>query len=473
MINNTLPSLSLSSLTNPPKKKVAGVLPTPSTSSSSVGTNPFSRLAQTPSSVSTLISNPTSAPSADTSIKSSSGAITPGVTPTALPKSYTTPSGATVSESGSLLTPPPASPAPSPVRGLFPDTLSSIRDIASRPSPVTEEATKQVLDLNRQLSQSRQNQITATGQQELAPIPKGVAFGRQGVVQRQYEQQQAAIASQLGALKDVASLGVQQQQAQLGGLQSAAGLAAPQLSQFGQTFYSPTTGESSGNAQFTQALEQYAQMAANNQMGAIPSSITSNPVLNAQVMARAQQINPAFNFNTAQGTAAAQQGSASIAGLTVPQANQAVYQSAFGDYTNMNRLLQDVDKLGSLLVTTAQGGDINPFAPQFVNQTIAAFRNQLSSEGQARFTSTLATFQNAAQALLAQSDGTTPSGVQAQVEGIANGSLQLGALKGLVDQAKIEGQIKLANQAGVVNNALSNILGGTGGGGGTITWDSI
>lgn len=91
--------------------------------------------------------------------------------------------------------------------------------------------------------------------------------------------------------------------------------AAPQLGQYGQTYYNPTTGTTasgSGSAvsptdPLYPVLQQYAKLYASGQQGAIPGSITSNPVLNAQVLAMAQQINPSFNYNNATGTAAGQQ----------------------------------------------------------------------------------------------------------------------------------------------------------------------
>lgn len=314
-----------------------------------------------------------------------------------------------------------------------------------------------------------------------APTSARVMQGRDAQVQAANEKKRLALQERVNQLQEAIGFGITEQGQQIGAAGTAASLAAPQVTAFGQTAFNPLAGGfgAGGDAQFQQSLEQYAQMAANNQLGAIPATITGNPVLNAQVMERAKQINPNFNFNTAQGTGAAQQTGATIAGTTVPQANQQIYTSALGDYYTMSSMLQNVDQLGGLLLNTAQGAQINPFAPQFANMALSKFRTQLSDADQARFNSSLATFQAAAQSLLANSNSITPTDLGNAIQGIANGSLSLGALRALVDQAKREGGIRLQNQANIVNQSREGTLQGAGGGaapaqggsgGGSVGW---
>lgn len=114
--------------------------------------------------------------------------------------------------------------------------------------------------------------------------------------------------SQYGQAAGIAQTGQSQAQSALG---TAAGLAAPILGSYGQANYNPVGGNSSSgqvqpNDPFYQTLQSYAKQAANGQISAVPSSITSNPVLNAQMNQMAQSINPSYNplTSSAQGSSA-------------------------------------------------------------------------------------------------------------------------------------------------------------------------
>lgn len=392
----------------------------------------------------------------------------------------TQPQGGLLNLSDQKTIPPPAPPValagpqqsaggkatPAPAPKTFPGLVSTVADFGEgKRSTNLEGGYRSYQQAVENLRKFEESVADTTKEIYDAPTSARVMQGRDAQVQLANEKKRAALQGAVQQAQEAIGLGLTEQGQQIGAAGAAAGFAAPQVTAFGQTAFNPLGGSfgAGGDAQFQQSLEQYAQMAANNQLGAIPATITGNPVLNAQVMERAKQINPNFNFNTAAGTGAAQQTGATIAGTAVPEANKAIYGQALSDYYTMGSMLQNVDQLGGLLLNTAQGAQINPFAPQFANMALSKFRTQLSDADQARFNSSLATFQAAAQSLLANSNSITPTDLGNAIQGIANGSLSLGALRALVDQAKREGGIRLQNQANIVNQSREGTMQGGGG----------
>lgn len=176
-------------------------------------------------------------------------------------------------------------------------------------------------------------------------------------------QNQAATAS-----NEAAGQALGQQQTTQSGLYSAASLAQPSATSFGQTVFNPTTGQFTNNGGLPpDVMAQYAQMAANGQYSAIPSAITSNPVLSAQLNEQAKAINPNYNpiASTAQGTAQSQnitnlgtattQGQAQVLS-SIPQLTSAE-AGAQSLQNNINALLQSnpqLNKSNAALANAAQ-----------------------------------------------------------------------------------------------------------------------
>lgn len=136
-----------------------------------------------------------------------------------------------------------------------------------------------------------------------------------------------------------------QQQLQQNALGTAAGLAAPIISSYGQANYNPTSSNSSSGGAvspsdpFYQTLQSYAQQAASGQYSAIPSSITSNAVLNAQLNQMAKSINPSYNPVT----------SSAQSGITTQQEQQKQgYQSALQQGQNLAAQATDLIKTFNL-----------------------------------------------------------------------------------------------------------------------------
>lgn len=151
------------------------------------------------------------------------------------------------------------------------------------------------MGLTAPVAMGRGNLAAQSASARIAALSAAQDAALKGTGQQLTGQQQTASA-QAAALGGANT----QQQQQLGGLGSAAGLAAPQFGQPGQVGYDPLN-PGAGNAGFDASLEQYAQMAAKNQMSAIPASITGNSVLNAKILARAKEINPGFTPASARG----------------------------------------------------------------------------------------------------------------------------------------------------------------------------
>jgi hypothetical protein len=138
-----------------------------------------------------------------------------------------------------------------------------------------------------QSASQRMSALAAAQQAELA------GTGQQLTAQSQYAN---ALGTALG--------GANTQQAQMiSGLGSAAGFAQPQVTAVGQTSFDPLTGQFAGGVGGIppEVMQMYANMAVTGQYSAIPSIITSNPILAAQLNVAAKALNPNFTPVAAQG----------------------------------------------------------------------------------------------------------------------------------------------------------------------------
>lgn len=292
------------------------------------------------------------------------------------------------------------------------------------------------------------------------------AAATQGALQQEVANLLQGQQQRIGALGTAGGIANTQQGLIQQALQQAGALAAPQLSQYGQTYYSPVEGGASGgqgvspNDPFYQTMQTYAQLLANNQGGTIPASITGNSVLNAQLQQMAKAINPGYNYNVASGVGAAQQSNAQIAGTAGVAANQAVLNPAYANYLQLQQTTQNIDQFGGLLTQTMQQGGINPFDLKYANKTLTEIRNQLSSGQQAIYDNTLATLRSRVSGLLAAGGSEVPSAITADAQKILDGSLPLSSLTGVLQRIQQEGQILLNNAAGVVNTAYAGVQGG-------------
>lgn len=217
--------------------------------------------------------------------------------------------------------------------------------------------------------------ISSTG------IPLEFQQGRSQVLNKQYADQLQAAQEKVNQAQNAISqqiTGAQTQQAgysqagtlgQTGqglvqsGLGTVAGYVQPQQVPYGTPLVTPQTGQVVGGTgttagevaptdPFYKTLQSYAQLLASNQGSAIPSSITGNSVLNAQLIKMAQQINPNFNVNVASGAGGAQQ-------------NVAAAQAAQIENNKSN--LQQAKNVGSQLSDLINTFGLNPSNVNAVN----------------------------------------------------------------------------------------------------------
>ena len=255
-----------------------------------------------------------------------------------------TPSGATVdATTGGMIAPPPPDNSYSGLISKLAGSVGNNQAIGNQAQQIGQDYGKQIADLNNQ-------QKAVTGY--LSTGTTGVAEGgAQALVNSIAAQKANLISGESAALSGLDKQLTAQGQTQ-SGLYNAGGLAAPQLGQYGQTYYNPqTAGQSSGgsgvqpNDPFYQTMQTYAQLLANNQPGAIPASITGNSVLNAQLQQMAKAINPNYNYNVSQSNAQTQGQQA---------AQSQTWTSALQQGQNLQSQLTDLIKTFGL-----NPGDIN------------------------------------------------------------------------------------------------------------------
>lgn len=238
--------------------------------------------------------------------------------------------------------------APAPVRGLFPNPQASLPATPygaivgglvgqSLPTQQNSDIVSGLQNIGTDgklpsaiadLQKLRETFAEKMAANSLNPIPLEFQQGRGQVLSNLFAQKEAALQQGLGnilegqgqqinALGTAGNLSNTARQLGITGLTSAAGFAQPSPASYGQTVFDPITGTFTGGAggnlgpEMEQALRQYAQLYATGQQSAIPSEITSNPILNARLLQYAQEANPNFNVNQAAGLQAGQQGLAS------------------------------------------------------------------------------------------------------------------------------------------------------------------
>lgn len=303
----------------------------------------------------------------------------------------------------------------------LPGYIPTVGSVASNLAQTAGGSTPQYQQAVDQYNKAAQN-LASIKQQEAQQISdiSGMgtnlarAGGLEGNVQNLAAAQEAAQTGlmQAAAAQEAAATG--QQQTQQSGLAAAGGLVSPTLGAYGQAQYLPTGGTIGGGTgagvspsdPFYQTLQTYAQELASGQSSAIPSSITGNPVLQAQLLQMAKQINPNFNYNQALATGASQQSQ-------TQQAQQ--YQSAASQATNLGTQL-------SQLIT--QGG-INPSNINAVNSFIQNIATNTSNPNYQTFQNLVNDMANTYAQVLTPAGGSTTDMVR-QISGSLLNAAQSG-----------------------------------------------
>lgn len=211
-------------------------------------------------------------------------------------------SGGTLNPNYNMQTQGMAATGAAPVKGLFSDVVSSLAGKGAGPSPEYTKAQTEAQRYNSLLESSLSNEGSALKTNYLNPIPIGDQEGRAAVIRNQYLAQQQALGSGFQGASTLLGAANTQQSNQQAALSSAGNLAQPNPTSYGQTVFNPVTGDFNGGGGLPpDVMQQYAQMASSGQYAAIPSFITSNPVLNAQLNVAAKALNPNYTPVGAQG----------------------------------------------------------------------------------------------------------------------------------------------------------------------------
>jgi hypothetical protein len=250
-------------------------------------------------------------------------------------------------------------------------------------------------------------QLTAQGQAATAANEAASqSYSGQGLIQ--------------SGLASAGGLAQNQQSLTQSGLASAGGLAQPSSTSYGQTSYDPTTGTYSNNGNLpASTLQQYAQMAANGQYSAIPSSVTGNAELSAQINSAAQQINPNYSPITSAAQGAAAASNVQTAGTAQTSTAASGYQQAVQTYQNMNTVYSTADSQATNLVNDLASTGINSSNSQDYNQAINSLSNRLGSTAITKISTDIQELQNTYSNLLSTGGG-TPTGQEQQALSILN-----------------------------------------------------
>lgn len=232
----------------------------------------------------------------------------------------------------------------------------------------------------------------------------------------------------------------------LSALGTAAGLAQPNVAAYGNTVFNPLTGQYEGGGGLpNEVMQQYAQMAANGQISGIPSSITSNPVLSAQLNAAAKAINPNYSPITSAASGA------SAADLVSQKANlESVFKGADANF--------------QLALNTAKQGGVNDMNIPALNQLQQNVQRGLTSnQSVINFQNTIKTVRAAYAQILGGGTATVDSNNRA-AQAIPD-TISLNALQSLSEQIKAES----TNRIRGIDEQIGTLQGGAGttGGGGS------
>ena len=318
-------------------------------------------------------------------------------------------------------------------------------------------------------------------------------MGREAVAGRNIEAMRQSLAAQAQAYatsreaNTQAYTGQANAQNQAGGLlgnamtgyQNAANGAKSETSAYGQTSFNPITQQfGNGSAGVSPsdplypALQSYATMAANGQYSAIPTSITGNPALSAQLNSMAQKLNPQYNPIT---SAAQGAGQASVAqapytanasnigtsGTAAANSYNSIYSAANTQAATTATQQAQIRSVGQQALGLMQSDpNINKFVTQYGNKAINTLATQLSDPQYAAFNTAIQSLKARIGAALQA--GEIPTAATGNAASIANGDISLNALGATLSQVDTELSSFVQTQ-----NALANYAKGQMGSGGS------
>lgn len=367
--------------------------------------------------------------------------------------------------------------------------ISNLSNAAQGNTAIGQQAAN-ILDRYGQLFKNIGQQGAALESGQLTTGTSPVARGNAAVTAQNVAEQQTAAAQgaqtalqgvnaeltgqsqlQSGLTSALGGANVQQQQ-ELSGLSSAAGLAQPSATAFGQTVFNPLTGQFENNGGLPpEVMAQYAQMAANGQYSAIPSSIVSNPVLSAQLNAAAKAINPNFNpiASTAQGSAQAQ--NITAGGTAITSANAQGLQQSITQETQLNTAVTNATTLGQQVQEALGNAGLDMTNSTDANTLINNLQSRLGSAAYTQLNIAVNDARNAYGAIL-QAAGATPTDAGAAAQQNINANMSPKQILAAIDQLS-KGMQSRQSAAHQQTQQFLGQLGGSSAGstssGGTIT----
>jgi len=376
------------------------------------------------------------------------GSIGPGNTPT-LPTQTPTQTPPVVPQNATGATQTPVvSPTPSPFSANAQPAATSAQGLLNTGTSQEQEAFTKAQALQAQLAGSQGNEATTLANMQGNPIPIEFQQGRGNIVQGLYNSQQQALASELQGESNLAGTGATLAGTGQTGLLGAGQLSTPsnQYSQvpFGTQLINSQGANVAPNGGLlsTDLLNQYATMAANGQYSAIPTSITGNLALNAQLNAAAKAINPNYNpiVSQAQGAATASnvQTQNTLNTNIGAQGAQQATQNYIAAKTSYDTASQQATNLQNTLATTGINNN-----PQFVNQKINALQNQLGSANYASFITALNETKQAYTSLLSSVGASTPTVNGQQATDIFNANSTPAQINAAIDALNTASYAKL------------------------------
>ncbi len=296
-------------------------------------------------------------------------------------------------------------------------------------------------------SQSASSRMSALSQAQQAALE---GTGQQLTAQ---SQQASALTQALGG----ANTG---QSNTISGLGAAAGLGQPQVAGVGQTSFNPLTGQyAQGVGGFApEVMQQYAQMAANGQYAAIPSFVTGNPVLNAQLNEAAKAINPSYTPLGSQAQGAAFQSNITTSGTAGTDIARSGLQGATMEYQDMSAINSAADAQASQVQSVLAASGLNQGAPAFT-KALNTLGGQLGDAKVTELQTAVTELQNIYSQLL-NTGGTTPTGSEEQALAILSPYSTPEQIDAAIRQLQAAAYNKLQASYGKVQSYQSNLGGG-------------
>jgi len=325
---------------------------------------------------------------------------------------------------------------------------------------------KDLADLDKQYAEQKALYSTA-------PMTLEVKQGAERALDLQYEAKRAALSGLMSNQQKsidqyITGTGVQQtgytgagnlsntgQSLEQSGLTSAAQLAQPTQLPYGTPLVNPQTGQQIGGGTasgvqpsdpFYQTMKTYAQLLASNQGSTIPTSITGNSVLNAQLINMAKQINPSFNANVASGVGSAQ---AATAGAQSAQVQQ--WTSALQQGKNLQAQLSD------LLNTFG----LNPSDLNKVNQGLQTIATNISDPKYAMLKNYVNDIANTYSQILTPAGGNATDTTRGIAASMLDSSMKGQGLQQVMASMDAAAQAKIAgvSTSGGMNSGVTQVNG--------------